>query len=127
MTRFKKIPVWLLVMLLPSAPALSAPQLVPMVPQWYDAGRVTRVHSGHADDANAGAFAFSTETEFALSECVGSSGYFVPDSSRAAQRIYATLLMAQAQAKLVAIALTGQCLRGRPEVTAVQIKDGSYF
>lgn len=91
---------------------------------WHDAGKVTRVHSGHGN----GPFAFSTETNINISGCTEENvGYFINESNSASDRIYSLLLAAYFTGKPIAISTTGQCISGRPEINAVQLKDTTYF
>lgn len=90
---------------------------------WYDAGKVTRVHSGHGN----GTFLFSTEKNLNIAGCQENYGYNVKEDASNSNRIYSTLLAAYASGKPVAIYITGVCLNGRPEVNAVQIKETGYF
>jgi hypothetical protein len=94
---------------------------------WNDAGKVTRIHSGHGDLAYGKTFAFSTAVHISVADCNNTAGYFVNEDLTSASRIYATLLLAYATEKQISIYTTGKCLDNRPEVNAVQIKDTPYF
>jgi len=93
---------------------------------WFDAGLVTRIHSG---DVGGHVYAFSTVAQYSVTSCGDNiHGYFVTDdASGSAKRIYATLLLAYSMNKNISIYLTGACPSGRPEVGAVEIKDVGYY
>lgn len=93
---------------------------------WYDAGKVTRVHSGHGGNT---IFLFSTEKNLGIdvAGCFNSFGYMVKETGTNSNRIYSLLLTAYTSGKPVAIYLTGSCIETRPEVNAVQITETSYF
>ncbi|TVZ41920.1 hypothetical protein P886_1271 [Alteromonadaceae bacterium 2753L.S.0a.02] len=91
---------------------------------WENAGKVTRVHSGHGN----GPYAFSTEININVDGCTQNNvGYFVSETNSASERIYSLLLAAYMSGKPIAIYTTGECISSRPEVNAVQIKETSYF
>lgn len=91
---------------------------------WADAGKVTRVHSGHG---NGGSWAFTTEKHIAVEGCENRFGYFAKPNQDNTDRMYSLLLAAYIANKPVAVFTTGSCLNGRPEVNAVQFKDGTHF
>lgn len=92
---------------------------------WFQAGKVTRLHSGHS----AAIFLFSTEKQLSAGPDCGdnSHGYMVTNDAESGRKIYATLLLAYSMGKNVSIFLTGDCANGRPTVNAVQINDTDYF
>jgi hypothetical protein len=93
-------------------------------PGWFDAGKVTRLHTGHGD----GSFLFSTEVNIAVSGCPATTlGYLVKDTASNGNRIYSTLMAAYMAQKPVSIYVTGQCIIERPEVGAIQIKEVPYY
>lgn len=95
---------------------------------WQNAGKVTRVHTGHGTTEHGPYFLFSTSTKIQVAGCENSYGYVVNETITSADRIYSTLLMAYASGKDIAIFTTGRCSAGnRPEVNAIQIKEVDYF
>jgi hypothetical protein len=95
---------------------------------WYDVGKVTRIHTGHGTAEYGKYFLFSTARQIQVPGCDNNYGYMVDENITSANRIYSTLLMAYASGKEIAIFTTGRCAPGnRPEVNAIQIRDVNYF
>lgn len=93
-------------------------------PGWFDAGKITRIHSGHGD----GAFLFSTEINLSVAGCPATTlGYVVKENASNSSRIYSTLLAAYMAQKPVSVYVTGACLIERPEINAVQLKEVPYY
>jgi len=90
---------------------------------WHDGGKVTRLHSGHGK----GIWFFSTEKHAHVEGCNNSYGYNVSSEKDNSERQYSLLMAAYMSGKPVAIATTGECLEGRPEVNGVQIRETSYY
>ncbi len=109
------------------APAMPARAQQVVTGGWFNVGLVTRVHPGDG----TGMFYFSTATQLAIAACTQSTyGYAFADGSTAANRNYATLLMAYSTGKPIAIHLTGGCSPGaanRPLVDTVEITDVPYY
>lgn len=85
---------------------------------WVEAGKVVKVHSGHAEDV----MYFTTETQHQVNGC-NNSTYTYAGSDKHGDRILSILLAAYLSQKPVAIYLTGACLQAQPEVNAVQMKE----
>ncbi len=101
---------------------------LPAQADWQNAGKVTRIHTGHGTPEYGPYFLFSTSTKIQVTGCENNYGYIVNETITSADRIYSTLLMAYASGKEVAIFTTGRCsAANRPEVNAIQIKDTDYF
>ena len=90
---------------------------------WHDAGKVTRLHSGHG----TGIWFFSTEKHAHVEGCDNSYGYNVSSTKDNSERQYSLLMAAYMAGEPVAVATTGECLEGRPQVNGVQIRETSYY
>lgn len=92
---------------------------------WKNVGKVTRLHSGHSGSV----WAFSTKIQaHTVQGCTTKNqGYFVNGDLEHSERMYSLLMAAYMSGKDVAIYTTDNCLHGRPEVNAVQIKEVPYF
>lgn len=91
---------------------------------WYDAGKVTRVHTGHGNGTFANStIYFSTINQFVVESCSSNAGYTFDENNPNAERIYSLLLSAYVSKLPVSIYVTGDCLSGRPKIDAVQFRD----
>ena len=86
---------------------------------WHDVGKVTRVHSGHAD----GVIYFKTEIQVKTPTCNDALGYVFRDNSANTNRIYSLLLTAYVSKTPVHVYVVDACLLNIPQVNAVLFTD----